>query len=139
MSEYFQWKRGANLQLSPHFNSSEFECSCRQCTDQKIAVALVEKLELVREEYGAPLQITSAYRCLQRQKELLNDPKIQTVKNSQHTIGNAVDVRPVVRSLTSANMGRLLFILRKQFRAIGLAATFYHVDLRADKEREWKY
>lgn len=131
---FFNWKKGENLKLSNHFNSLEFTCSCKNsdCVEQKISKELIEKLEKIRSKLGNSIIITSGYRCLKHQQELLNNPKIETVKNSQHVLGLACDV-------TTNNLSMLLTLLEQEFKAIGLAKTFYHVDLRDDKIRRWTY
>jgi uncharacterized protein YcbK (DUF882 family) len=132
---YITWQRGSNLPLSAHFNAKEFTCQCGMCRPQKIKNDLITKLERVREKFGRPLIITSGYRCARHQASLRGQGLQTASGTSTHELGEAADVRP--KDL--ADMPELLKILEEEFKAIGLASTFYHVDLRADKIRRWKY
>ena len=134
MNAYHRWRRGVNRRLSPHFTSREFDCDSCVCAMQSISEELVNRLELVRQEYGAAIMITGAYRCARKQEILRGTlpPGHTAVGRSTHEDGNAVDVR-------GQDMPKLLIILEKHFKAIGTAKTFFHVDLRADKVRRWKY
>lgn len=127
------WKKGVKEKLGKHFNTIEFQCQCKNsdCVDQQIAQDLIDKLNAVREELKAPLTVTSAYRCLKHQESLRKSVP-GAAKTSQHTDGNAVDVKAV-------DMNLLYGILEKHFMAIGIAKNFYHVDLRRDKKRRWNY
>lgn len=91
-------------------------------------------MELVRAEYGMPITVTSAFRCGKYQAQLRGSlpPGHTAVGPSTHEYGNALDVQ-------GPDMPKLLNILEKYFMAIGVASTFFHVDLRADKVRRWKY
>lgn len=121
-------------QLSPHFNSREFVCNCG-CIESKISKDLVAKLERVRFKYGHGLIITSAYRCPDYQARLKRMGYETAVGVSTHELGQAVDLRPAAYG----DFAALLPILEEEFQAIGVAKTFYHVDLRADKKRRWSY
>ena len=65
---------------------------------------LFEKFELIRGEWGKPIDITSGYRCFKRQKSLY-DQEVSTTYLSVHNFGLALDmdfndegdVRSVVR------------------------------------------
>ncbi len=133
---YHVWTRGpaSQLKLGAHFRAAEFECFCSstKCVEQKIAVALIDKLELVRAEYGGPIVITDGFRCPAAQQEL-RDKGFPTTKGiSMHELGNAVDFK-------ARQMTKLVPIVKKHFRAVGLAKRWLHADLRADKERLWYY
>lgn len=118
--------RGANVQLSDHFLSSEFDCHSDECPMTKINMELVEKLEELRSlavsilQRDVPIIINSGYRC-----ESYND-KVGGVPGSQHLEGNAADIRLVgVDPGTVAAWAHLIgfhFVLRYD--------TFVHVDMR---------
>lgn len=126
------WSRARGIaQYAKYFKLKEFECKDGVCSLQMIDTDLLEKLDKVREELGAPITVTSGFRCINHQAALTNQG-LQTVKNSQHLQGKAVDIR-------AKDMARLLEILEKHFKAIGIAKTFYHIDLRDDEVRRWNY
>jgi uncharacterized protein YcbK (DUF882 family) len=81
------------------------------------------------------MRITSGFRCSEHQQAIRNSGVSTVVaKKSTHEKGDAADIS--VSSLTSLN---LLPIAEKQFKSIGIANNFIHVDLRDDKIRRWKY
>ncbi len=126
----YTWSRGSNGMLSAHFNAKEFTCKCGVCRDQRISKTLIRKLEAVRDAVG-PLTITSGYRCAMHQANLAKQG-LQTAKNSTHVIGQAADI-------VATDMTALFTACEAEFKAIGTAKTFLHVDLRADKIRRWDY
>lgn len=134
-------KKNNSTNLTENFSSVEFDCQCSfdSCKKTWIHRDLVTRLQDVRDEYGEPLVITSGYRCAQHQAELRSNPLLKTSRNkSTHEMGSAVDIRPVV--VNEDSMSRLLEILERYFKSIGLAKNFYHVDMRFDKEkRRWNY
>lgn len=129
---YYTWSRGSNLPLSAHFNAKEFTCKCGICKGQKISAELIKRLERVREAYGAPITVTSGYRCANHQAALRKSGIQTAVGTSSHERAEATD-------LFGADMPKLLKLLESEFKSIGLANTFYHVDLRDDKIRRWTY
>jgi uncharacterized protein YcbK (DUF882 family) len=129
------WKRGEFHQLSPHFNSTEIQCQCEQCPEQQIESELLDRLELIRAQFPDGIQITSGYRCPSHQAEILHSGMYETVQNSQHVLGRAVDCRPVKLGV----MHQFEAEAAKHFKAIGIASTFLHLDLRDDKVRRWTY
>lgn len=71
-------------QLSPHFSRAELECQC--CGRLVIAPGFLENLEKVRQLYGRPMRINSAYRCEVNNRLVGGEP------GSFHLTGSAVDV-----------------------------------------------
>lgn len=130
---YHVWDKGFGGQLSKSFHSREFECRCgfSSCKQQKVSVELVERLQKARDEFGKPVHVTSGYRC--QQHNLL----IGSKDTSQHPLGNAVDSVPSEH--TTDSLDEWVMILKKYFKAIGIAVNFIHVDTRQDRERTWKY
>jgi zinc D-Ala-D-Ala carboxypeptidase len=130
---FYTWSKGTDEPISSHFRSSEFECDCSYaCGEQRVAKLLIDKLERIREHIGQPLIITSGYRCSRHQAEL-RSLGFQTAKTtSQHELGKAADVR-------CAHLTTLYPLCEKEFKAIGMAKTFLHLDLRDDKVRRWTY
>lgn len=129
------YPKGSPLLLTPNFNVIEFECPCDTCKETLVNPDLVTKLEAMRKILGSKLRITSGYRCATYQQQL----KIrgyETAKGiSQHTRGNAVDVTNEV-----ALGAELEEAARKAgFRAVGVAKTWVHLDMRDDMDRRWFY
>jgi len=153
----FKFKKKDNIKLSANFSSGEFVCHCiySDCDEQLLSKTLVDKIQKVRDNYGKSLRITSACRCAKKQADLRNDSNFKTAKNaSTHqidyvdisgkvgTIG--LDVQP--SHLTHSNdqefrkeeMEKLLKCLEKEFKSIGIAKNFFHIDERSDYRR-WNY
>jgi uncharacterized protein YcbK (DUF882 family) len=131
---YFVWNRGTDAKLSKHFYAKEFECQCKNadCVTQRIAVELVQKLETCREKLGYSILINSGFRCTAHQQYLkslgLNTAKVL----SQHELGRAADI-------SCHTIKALQNVATEEFKAMGIARRFLHVDLRADKKRRWVY
>jgi len=132
------FKKNQKIQLSKNFDSDEYQCKCDlfSCDQQQLSSTLRDKIQCVRDEYGAPLEITSAYRCSEHQNTLRKSGIKTAVGKSTHELGTAVDIRPYKH--TKENMNRLFTILEKYFDSIGIAKSFFHVDERPGKRR-WNY
>lgn len=135
----YRWQKGDCFKLSDHFTTDEFTCPCihPECVDQYIHFDMVEKLEDVRSYFGTPLEITSGYRCTRHEADLQKNPQIQTVapgKLSQHELGKAGDIKIVNQSGSQIEA-----VAAQHFKAIGVAPSWCHVDLRDDKTRRWTY
>lgn len=133
-NNYYCWDKGETNKLSPSFVTTEFACKCSypSCKQQLISVELVEKLQKVRETLGVPVKITSGYRCAEHQAYLATQGFETAPGISQHVLGNAADV-------TSSKIYSLGNLLKEQFKAIGEASNWFHVDTRADRSRYWIY
>ena len=78
--------RDGSTALSPHFCVREFRC--KDGSDPVfIDTALAELLERIRERFGKPVTITSAYRTP------AHNAKAGGAKFSQHLYGRAADIR----------------------------------------------
>lgn len=126
------WKRGERLRLSPHFTSDEFECHCGKCEFQQISGILIERLETLRERFGCPIRVTSGYRCAEHQANLRRQGVETAAGKSQHELGNAADI-------SALDIPRLSSLAQIDFKSVGTAASFVHVDTRDDKPRRWAY
>lgn len=139
---YFTWKRGEVRRLSEHFLTTEFECHCGKCVQQKIAKTLILKLEALRKALGRPLRITSGYRCTQHQKTLSNDKTFKTAKKtSTHELGQAADLHVITKTPLGFSIAtkKLRRLLPTFFMAIGDGVSWFHVDLRIGTIRRWDY
>jgi uncharacterized protein YcbK (DUF882 family) len=125
------WKKGTYKKLSKYFSSKEFENS----TDKEFYIdpVLLEKLDLVREEFGESITITSGYRSP------AHNAKIGGSLSSQHCLGKAADIRPSASSKES--LDKLYLICEKYLEAVGDGRNkgFVHVDVRTGKKRRWNY
>lgn len=131
---YYMFEKGAPDLLSYHFKAAEFECHCKlkECGTQLIAKELIDKLETIRLAYGKSITVTSGYRCQAHQDELRAQGFDTAKTRSQHEFGRAADI-------SAANIPSVLKEAEREFKAIGIARTWLHVDLRADKVRRWRY
>lgn len=116
--------------ISEHFGVWEFKCK----DNSRVIVlnkALVELLEKVRKHFKRPVVINSGYRTVQYNSRLPNSsPK------SQHTLGNAADIR--VTGVSPVNVYAYLNQLYPNSHGLGVYNTFVHVDVREKKSR-WDY
>lgn len=132
------FKKGDNIQITAHFNSKEFECSCSKCDQdlQYIDQKLVTKLEGIRVSVGESISINSGYRCPAHNKE------VGGAENSTHTAGLAADISPARRTLD--DLDTLYDLCYNEFDNIGDGRNkgFIHVDERPPKKsgkRYWLY
>jgi hypothetical protein len=136
---YYIWDKGQVFKLSDHFSTKEMNCHCKYetCKEQRISKELIQRIENIRVEVNQPLIVTSAFRCKEHQNYIRNSGQSTVVakKQSQHELGNAVDILPKDEKDIR---GKFLEICKKQFTTIGLSDKFLHVDMRKDKI-EWEY
>lgn len=134
---FYVWlKSDKPSDLSANFSTAEFQCPCKHdsCKEQRIAVALVDKLQAVRLAANSIVRIHSGFRCRAHQADLAKRG-FETAKGiSQHELGRAADI-----SCSALTPLQLRPLVKPHFRAIGTALNFLHVDLRDDKERAWGY
>ena len=84
---YKTCKKGVAVKLSAHFNSTEFDCHGSGCCSQTlINEQLIEYLEKIREHFGKPIIITSAYRCPTHNRN------VGGATGSRHSKGDAADI-----------------------------------------------
>jgi peptidoglycan hydrolase-like protein with peptidoglycan-binding domain len=81
----YSLKKSGNLHLSPHFTVKEFACHDGSDT-VLIDDRLVTLLEKIRDRFGKPIHINSAYRTAKY------NAKIGGVSNSYHVKGMAADI-----------------------------------------------
>jgi len=131
--DYYTWKSGEKPEpLSQFFSTHEFESKDKNCFINFIRGELVNKLTAVREELKLPIIVTSGYRTAEDQRRLRKLGLETSKGTSTHELGEAADI-------ACSDMGLLLEICSKHFKAIGISRSFLHVDLRQDKVRRWKY
>jgi uncharacterized protein YcbK (DUF882 family) len=107
--------------LTEHFSRSEFDCKCG-CGRNGIKMALVEKLEKVRQMLGKRMVVTSGYRCLKHNGNVGST-------TSSHVKGLAADIA----CSDSSARDELVGFLRTEFNRMGIAKDFIHVDVDEHK------
>ena len=123
------YKRGSTAKLSENFKVSEFLCKGSGCcTEGKIDAALVTILQKIRDHFGKPVHITSAYRCPTWNKE------VGGVSGSYHLHGQAADIK--VEDTAPAEVAKYAESIG--VLGIGLYDTdkdghFVHLDTRTTK------
>ncbi|MBQ2274591.1 MAG: peptidoglycan-binding protein [Clostridia bacterium] len=118
------YKKGSKTRVATNFLVSEFCCKGNDCcVAAKIDTALVEVLQKIREHFGVPVTINSAYRCEKHNKA------VGGAKNSYHTKGMAADIVATgVKPLEIARYAESIGV-----KGIGLYDDFVHVDTRENK------
>lgn len=120
--------KDGNSKLTQNFRVKEFAC-----TDGSdpifIDSELVVILQKVRNHFGKPVTITSAYRTPTRNKS------VGGTTYSQHLYGMAADIK--VSGVTPKKVADYAETLLPGRGGIGLYETFTHIDVRETKAR-WK-
>ena len=100
------------------------EFACKDGTDKiLIDSELVEKLQIIREYFGKPVNVNSAYRTEEYNKA------VGGVADSQHLLGKAADISiSGVAPSTIANFAKSI-----GFGGIGIYSWGCHLDTRKDK------
>ena len=95
---------------------------------------LADNLQVLRDFLGEPIRINSAYRSEAHNKA------IGGVKNSQHVLGKAADIK--VKDIETKDLYLIIesLIIDGQMTdgGLGLYDTFVHYDIRGSKAR-WDY
>lgn len=116
-----------NRKLSANFTVREFACK-----DGNVAVLvddkLVEGLQKIRDHFGKPIHINSAYRTIAHNKAVGGSP------NSQHLQGKAADI--VIAGVSPLKVAQYAEAIG--MGGIGLYDGFTHVDSR-DNKSKWDY
>ena len=118
--------KDGNKQVSANFKVREFAC-----TDGSdpifIDSELVVILQKVRNHFGKPVTITSAYRTPTRNKS------VGGTTYSQHLYGMAADIK--ISGVTPKKVADYAETLLPGKGGIGVYDTFTHIDVRATKAR----
>ena len=119
--------------LYPNFTKAEFDCS--HCGKNEMRPEFLSKLQALRMAYGAPMRITSGYRCPEHPIEA------KKIKPGAHSSGCACDV--AVDGQQAHRLLKLAFELG--FTGIGVnqktSGRFIHLDTLTEAPRPnvWSY
>lgn len=120
------YQESNRVQLSKNFNSYEFRCGLGRgcsCSTTLIDDKLFEYLQKIRDYFGKPLDITSAYRCPSYNRS------VNGATSSYHTKGMAADFKiDGVAPSKIAKYAESIGVL-----GIGLYSDFVHIDTRTTK------
>lgn len=124
ITTYSLAKHGSE-KLSENFRVYEFRC--KDGSDEvRISTETVSILQAIRDYFGKPVTINSAYRTAAYNAS----PAVNGAKNSQHVVGTACDIK--VKDVPPAAIAAFLEA-KYPNHGIGLYPTFVHVDSRGYK------
>lgn len=126
MLNVYSKSKDGNTKLAKNFTVKEF--ACKDGSDPIfINSALVDILQKIRDHFGKPVTITSAYRTVARNNA------IKGAKYSQHLYGNAADIK--VQGTNPKTVSEYADKLMPNKGGIGTYSTFTHIDVRPTKSR----
>ena len=108
--------------LTANFNREEYACKCG-CGKNDIKQELAVKVQLVRNILNKSIRINSGIRCSD------HNTTINATPTSSHIGGWAADLGYT----GSADRYELLNAVMQVFDRVGIAKTFIHVDVDANK------
>jgi len=118
---------------SKYFKKSELRCRCG-CDEALMDRSFMMRMDTLRERYGRPIYLNSAYRCPEH-----NNNVSGTGLDGPHTTGKSVDIR--VYGEDAHRM--LLYIVELGFTGIGVGQQgehkkrFLHIDDLEEGTRPW--
>lgn len=110
--------RGSNFW--PWRNFAPYELACRHCGELFYNPVFMDKLQMLRDEIGGPLNINSAHRCGVHNARVGGAPLSQHLK-----LAVDIDLQGIDR-LTLARIAK-----RVGFTGFGYYQNFLHLDNRA--------
>ena len=117
------------MKITPNFDSTEFTCKCG-CGRNKINERFVERLQMLRNKIGAPINVTSGFRCP------THSIRVGGSYNDAHTLGIAADI--YVNGLSSLQLAR--YAEELGFGGIGIIDNkCVHVDIRDENGCGFNY
>ena len=128
MIKAYSKAKDGDKKLSTNFRVREF--ACKDGSDPIfIDSELVDVLQKIRNHFGKPVTITSAYRTPPHNKSCGG------TTYSQHLYGKAADIK--VQGISPSKVVAYAETLLKNCGGIGKYSTFTHVDVR-DTCSRWK-
>jgi uncharacterized protein YcbK (DUF882 family) len=121
-------------QLTPNFHADEFTCKDGTKVPAILKAELTElakNLQVLRDELGRSIQITSGYRSP------AYNAKIGGAKFSMHQYGKAADIKVVGLTPTevAAKIEELIKMGKMKQGGIGVYRTWVHYDIRGLRAR----
>lgn len=118
------------MKETKNFKQHEWECKCGCDQDHKMTDKAMLKVQALRDIYGAPLVLTSAWRCKDHPTER------NKAQPGQHNKGTAVDI-----SVSSGSMAYQIISIGLELGATGFAYGngFVHLDWRESTAVTWRY
>lgn len=121
MIKAYSLKKDGNKKLSTNFKVKEF--ACKDGSDPIfIDTELVTVLQKIRDHFGKPITITSAYRTPP------HNSREGGTTYSQHLYGKAADIK--ISGVTPKKVADYAETLLKKSGGIGIYNTFTHIDVR---------
>ena len=118
--------KDGNTALTKNFKVREF--ACKDGSDVIfISDGLVEVLQKIRDHFGKPVNINSAYRTVTYNK------KVDGAAYSQHLYGTAADIS--ISGVSPKDVAAFAETLMPKYGGIGIYNSFTHIDVRATKSR----
>lgn len=122
------------MKLTENFSKSEFDCKDgSEMPDSvlKNIKELAKNMQVLRDYLRMPITLNSGYRSPAYNK------KIGGVKNSQHILGKACDMK--VKGMSPKDVHAVIELLIESGEmkqgGLGLYKTFVHYDIRGTKAR----
>lgn len=118
------------MKSTKNFKEHEWKCKCGCDQPHNMVPFVMNKVQTLRERYGHPLTLSSAWRCENHPSEARKS------KPGQHFLGTAVDIR-----VTSGAMAYTIIKLGLELGATGFAYGngFVHLDWRESTPVSWIY
>ena len=109
---------------------SNNELKCKHCGENHINLEALKMLQELRDLWGKPMILNSAYRCVNHPVEA------KKAKGGTHTQGIAFDIR----TKPNEQPELVSLALRVGFKGFGFSKSFLHVDARRqDYVSAWYY
>lgn len=130
MVKTYSVRKNGNTKLSDNFTVREFAC---QDGSDKVLIDtdLVAILQKIRDHFGKPITINSAYRTASHNR------KVGGVSNSQHVKGTAADI--VVSGVAPVEVAKYAEYIMPNKGGIGVYSNFVHIDVRTSRSRWTNY
>lgn len=106
------------------------ELVCKHCGEVGVDPLALERLQVLRDLWGKPMVLNSAYRCPQHPEEIKKE------KPGTHAQGISFDIKA-----TPAEQVEIMTIAKNLgFKGFGFHPRFIHIDLRKQEHiSAWYY
>ena len=111
------------------FKMSEFDSPDQPGSGELMEPAVVQALDIARDIYGFPMKVTSGFRTIEYNRQLIEQGYNASPKSS-HLLGWAVDI-----AVPNSERRFLMLeaLLDAGFHRIGVGENFIHADLDPNK------